>query len=98
MLDTFAASVKVEWDETSPLTPLGQIAFFVEFLKVSGRFDAAIGGVLPELMGMRKIVSEDSLRRALKAMPEAEGLEWHQRHTISVRMRYLRKTTSSIST
>jgi hypothetical protein len=121
MLDTFTGSVKVEWDETSPLTPLGQIAFFLEFLKVSGRFDAAIDdcplvytspnapevrdvigtwvlsilsgqkrcahvtalrcdGVLPELMGMSKIVSEDSLRRALKAMPEAEGLEWQQRH------------------
>src|SRR6516165_3542384 len=94
---------------------------FVEFLKVSGRLDAAIGdcplaytspnapevrdvvgtwvlsilagqkryahvtalrcdSVLPELMGMSKIVSEDSLRRALKAMPEAEGLEWQQRH------------------
>src|SRR5215813_784610 len=120
-LDTFAGSVKVEWDETSPLTPLGQIAFFVEFLKVSGRLDAALGdcplvytspnapdvrdvvgtwvlsilagqkryahvtalrcdGVLPELLGMSKIVSEDSLRRALKAMPEMEGLEWQQRH------------------
>ena len=120
-LETFAGSVKVEWDETSPLTPLGQVAFFVEFLKVSGRLDAAINdcplvytspnapevrdvigtwvlsilagqkryahvtalrcdSVLPELMGMSKIVSEDSLRRALKAMPEAEGLEWQQRH------------------
>src|SRR5215510_9354844 len=36
--------------------------------------------VLPELMGMSKIVSEDSLRHALKAMPEVEGLEWQQGH------------------
>jgi len=120
-LDTFAGPVKVEWDETSPLTPLGQIAFFIEFLKISGRLDAAISdcplvytspnapnvrdvvgtwvlsilaghrryahitalrcdNVLPELMGMSRIASEDSVRRALQAMPEEEGLEWLQRH------------------
>ena len=120
-LDTFAGSVRVEWDVTSPLTPLGQIVYFVEFLKVSGRLDALIGdcpliytspnapavrnvigtwvlsilaghkryahittlrsdSVLPELMGMSKIASEDSVRRALKAMPEAAGLAWQQEH------------------
>jgi hypothetical protein len=36
--------------------------------------------VLPELLGMDKIVSEDSLRRALSAMPEQAGLDWLQRH------------------
>ena len=41
-LDTFAGPVKVEWDATSPLTPLGQLVYFAEFLKVSGRFDAAV--------------------------------------------------------
>ena len=35
--------------------------------------------VLPELLGMDKMVSEDSLRRALAAMPE-EGLDWLQSH------------------
>lgn len=120
-LDTFAGPVRVEWDISSPLTPLGQIVYFIEFLKVSGRLDAAIedcplvytspnapavrdvictwvlsilaghkryahitalrsDSVLAELMGMSKIASEDSVRRALKAMPEAEGLEWQQQH------------------
>ena len=120
-LDTFAGPVKVEWDASSPLTPLGQLVYFAEFLKVSGRFDAAIADcpltytspnapavrdvvgtwalaalaghkryahvtalrcdqVLPELLGMNKIVSEDSLRRALAAMPEQAGLDWLQRH------------------
>lgn len=118
-LDTFAGPVRVEW-EANPFTPLGQIVYFIEFLKASGRFDAALGDcplsytspnapavrdvigtwvlsvlaghrryahitalradtVLPELMGMGKIVSEDSLRRALAAMPEREGLEWLER-------------------
>lgn len=120
-VETFAGPVKVEWDATSPLTPLGQIVYFIEFLKVSGRFDALIGDcplayaspnapavrdvigtwmlsvlaghkryahitalrsdrVLAELLGLERIVSEDSVRRALKAMPEAEGLAWLQRH------------------
>jgi hypothetical protein len=37
-------------------------------------------GVLPELLGMRKIVSEDSARRAAKALDEQRGLEWLARH------------------
>jgi predicted HicB family RNase H-like nuclease len=119
-LDTFAGPVKVEWDASSPLTPLGQIVYFIEFLKVSGRFEALVGdcpfvyaspnapevrdvigtwvlsvlaghsryahiaalrgdSVLPELLALERIVSEDSVRRALKAMPEAEGLGWLQR-------------------
>src|SRR5262244_279893 len=41
-LDTFAGPVKVEWDRSSPLTPLGQAVYFIEFLKVSGRLDAVI--------------------------------------------------------
>jgi Transposase DDE domain group 1 len=36
--------------------------------------------VLPGLLGMRRIVSEDSLRRALAAIPEQAGLDWLQRH------------------
>jgi hypothetical protein len=120
-LDTFAGPVRVEWDPSSPLTPLGQLVYFIEFLKVSGRLDSVIGdcplaytspnapevrdvigtwilsilaghkryahvtalrcdSVLPELMGMSKIASEDSVRRALKTIPEAEGHEWQQEH------------------
>ena len=120
-LDTFAGTVKVEWDRSSPLTPFGQAVYFIEFLKVSGVFDALIAdcplhytspnapevrdvigtwvlsvlagqrryahvtalrsdSVLPELMGMSRIVSEDSLRRALAAIPAEQGLAWLQRH------------------
>ena len=120
-LDTFAGTVKVEWDRSSPLTPFGQAVYFIEFLKVSGVFDASIAdcplhytspnapevrdvigtwvlsvlagqrryahvtalradSVLPELMGMGRIVSEDSLRRALAAIPVEQGLAWLQRH------------------
>ena len=37
-------------------------------------------GVLPELLGMKKIVSEDAVRRGFKAIGEDEGREWLQRH------------------
>jgi len=107
--------------EPSPLTPLGQLVYFTEFLQVSGRFDTAVGDcplsctspnapavrdlvgtwalavlagrrryahvtalrsdqVLPGLPGMDRIVSEDSLRQALAAMPGEAGLDWLQRH------------------
>jgi hypothetical protein len=84
-LDTFAGSVKVEWDETSPLTPLGQIAFFVEFLKVSGRLDAAIGDCpLVYLWALLERIPRDCWPTLLRGdssigsegvMREAEGRE-----------------------
>jgi hypothetical protein len=121
VLDTFAGKVTVEWDTGSALTPLGQMPFFIEFLKAGGVFDAWVGdcpltykspnapqvrdvlgtvmlsvlsghnryahitalrsdGVLPGLLGMRRIASEDSVRRALKAIDEQDGLAWMQRH------------------
>ncbi len=36
-----------------------------------------------ELLGMNKIVSDDSARRALKKIEEAEGIAWMQRHLYS---------------
>ena len=39
-LDTFGGRIHVEWDPTAAVTPLGQLPFFIEFLKVSGLFDA----------------------------------------------------------
>ncbi|MDZ4854730.1 MAG: transposase [Nitrospirota bacterium] len=39
-LDTFGGRIHVEWDPSAAVTPLGQLPFFIEFLKVSGVFDA----------------------------------------------------------
>jgi hypothetical protein len=36
--------------------------------------------VLPELLGMNKIVSEDAVRRAFAAIDEDEGAVWARRH------------------
>lgn len=41
-LDTFGGRVPVEWDPLAAVTPLGQLPFFIGFLKVSGLFDAFV--------------------------------------------------------
>jgi hypothetical protein len=120
-LDSFSGPVRVEWDTGAPLTPLGQLPFFIDFLKVAGLFDAFVAdcplhytspnapkkrdvlgtamlsilsghkryahiaalrcdSVLPELLGMNKIVSEDAVRRAFAAIGEDEGTAWLRRH------------------
>lgn len=120
-VETFGGRVHVEWDPTSSVTPLGQLAFFIEFLKVGNLLDPWIedcplyftsnnaptkrevlgtlllsilsghrryahvtgirnDGVNPGLLGIDKLVSEDSLRRALLRIIEAEGIAWLQKH------------------
>src|SRR5262245_8706808 len=120
-VDSWAGQIRVEWDPQAPLTPLGQASFFIEFLKVSGVFDALVAdcplyrtspnapanrdvlgtlvlsvlaghkrythvttlradGVLPELLGIERILSEDAVRTGLAAIEEAAGTVWLQRH------------------
>ena len=120
-VDSFAGPVRVEWDHTAPMTPHGQLACFIDYLKTSGLFDAFVAdcplrytspnaprkrdvlgtamlsilagakryahiaavrgdGVLPELLDMKKIVSEDAIRRAFKAIDEEEGAAWLRGH------------------
>ncbi len=38
--DTFGGRVQVEWDATCPVTPLGQLPFFIDYLQQGGLFDA----------------------------------------------------------
>jgi hypothetical protein len=116
-VDSFAGPVRVEWDHEAPMTPHGQLAFFIDYLKTSGLFDALVAdcplryaspnapkkrdalgtamlsmlagakryahiaavrgdGVPPELLDMKKIVSEDAIRRAFRAIDEEEGAAW----------------------
>ena len=39
-VDTFAGKVHVEWNPTAAVTPIGQLPFFVQFLKVGGLFES----------------------------------------------------------
>jgi hypothetical protein len=120
-VDTFGGRVHVEWDPLAAVTPLGQLPFFTEYLKVSGLFDpwvedcplawtspnapkkrdvlgtavlsilsghrryAHISGLRGEdinakLLGMSKVVSEDSVRASFIKLDEANGIEWLTRH------------------
>src|SRR5271165_4256911 len=95
-LDSFFGPVRVEWDHEAALTPLGQLPFFIHFLKTSGLFDALVADcplrygspnapkkrdvVGTAMLGMSKIVSEDAVRRAFKAIEENEGATWLRRH------------------
>ena len=117
--------VQVRWDSDSAATPMGQLAYFIEFLTLTGLWSGwkdscplaytspnapgkaeVLGtwmlsilsghrryahvtsircdGVNPGLLGMNKVISEDSLRRALLAMEESAGVAWldsHLRHS-----------------
>jgi hypothetical protein len=113
-LDTFAGKIQFRWAPDAEVSSLGQMAFFIEFLKTSGLFENWVSdcplrytsanapqkrdvlgtivlsvlaghwryahisalrgdGVNPELLGMTKVVSEDSVRRGLSAMKEEES-------------------------
>ncbi len=41
-VETFAGRIHVEWDPDAAVTPMGQLPFFIEFLKVSGLFEALL--------------------------------------------------------
>ena len=120
-VETYAGKVHVEWDPTAAVTPIGQLAFFIEFLKLGHRFGqwvedcplhyasnnapqkidvlgslflsilsghnrythlTALRGdrVNTKLLGMNKVISDDSAIRALKRMDEASAIAWLQRH------------------
>src|SRR5450631_1072530 len=120
-VDSFAGPVHVEWDAEAAFTPLGQLPFFIDFVKTAGLFDAFVAdcplhytspnapskrdvlgttmlsmlsghkryahiaalrgdGILPELLDMKKILSEDAVRRAFAAIEEEEGAVWLRRH------------------
>lgn len=43
-VDTFAGRIHMEWDPDAAVTPMGQLPFFIEFLKTSGLYDAFVAG------------------------------------------------------
>lgn len=116
-VDTYGGRVYIDWDHEAAVTSLGQLSFFIEFLKRTELFDhwvatcplqltsnnaptcrdilgtlllSILSGhtryshittvrtdkVNAPLLGMKKIMSEDSVRRALIKMPELESKEW----------------------
>jgi hypothetical protein len=120
-VDTFAGRIHIEWDHNAAVTPMGQLPFFIEFLKASGLYESFLADcplsytspnapnvrdilgtlilsvlaghkryshittirtdqVNPELLGMKAVVSEDSIRRALAHMDGEAALNWLDHH------------------
>ena len=120
-VQTVAGRVQVRWETESAATPMGQLAYFIEFLNLTGLWSRWLescplaytspnapskaevlgtwmlsmlaghrryshvtsircDGVNPGLLGMKKVISEDALRNALKRIPEAEGTAWLDTH------------------
>ena len=120
-LDSFKGKVHVEWDPQAVVTPLGQMPFFIEFLKTTNLFDSFVedfplipmsnntankrdvlgtlllsilsghtryahimalrcDGVNAPLLGMKKIVSEDTARRTLLRVDEQDGNACLEKH------------------
>jgi len=120
-VDTFDGKLHIEWDPNASVTPIGQLPFFIQYLKLGHRFlpwveDCPLGyesnnapgktdvlgslllsilsghtryahittlacdQVNPQLLGMKKVVSDDSARRALLKIEEQAGMAWLQNH------------------
>jgi len=43
-VDTYAGRIDVDWDPRAAVTPLGQLPFFIEYLKQAGLFDGWLAG------------------------------------------------------
>jgi hypothetical protein len=43
-VDTYAGRIDVDWDPEAAVTPLGQLPFFIEYLKQAGLFDGWVAG------------------------------------------------------
>lgn len=122
-VDTYGGRIHVEWDPQAAVTPLGQLPFFIEFLKTAELFAPWVrecpltyqspnapqpvdvlgtvllsvlsghhryahittirtDGVNPTLLGMSKVCSEDSVRRALRTLQDPASTQWLQTHLL----------------
>jgi len=120
-VETFGGRVHVEWDPQAAVTPMGQLPFFIEFLKTAELFEPWVSdcplqwaspnapskrdilgtvllsvlaghwryahisairadGVNPPLLGMGKVVSEDSVRRAFMPAEAEACAHWQLAH------------------
>lgn len=121
VLDTHGKRFHVEWDPTAPVTPLGQLVFFSQFLATGGLFAPWVADcplrysspnapkvvdvlgtlvlgtlagqwryahltalradrVNPAGLGMSKVCSEDSVRRAFAGAQAELVAQWQRQH------------------
>jgi len=121
VVDTPGGRYHVEWNESAPMTPSGQLVFFAQFLEANELFSrlcedapfdytspnapkvrdvlgtillSALAGhsryahmtalrfddVTPGVLGMSKVVSEDSARRSLGKLERERARKWQRDH------------------
>ncbi|MFB1487548.1 MULTISPECIES: hypothetical protein [unclassified Thiocapsa] len=68
-VDTFGGRVHVEWDAQAAVTPLGQLPFFTDFLRPSGRFEAWVESCPLRLTRPNTPITRDVLGTAIRAIP-----------------------------
>jgi hypothetical protein len=72
-LDTFAGKVQVRWVPEAAVSSLGLLPYFIEFLKVSGRFDSWVADCPLEYQSgnapQKRDVRFSILRRVLRSEP-----------------------------
>ncbi|HEY6252976.1 MAG TPA: transposase [Candidatus Angelobacter sp.] len=121
IVNTFGGAIRLEWEHDAPMTAVGLLPFFVEFLREGKQFErwveecpihmtspnaptkadilgtyllGVLGGqnryahitalrndaVTPKLLGMRQVMSEDSIRRSFKEVEVESAEKWQLSH------------------
>ena len=83
--DTFAGRVHVEWEkgEGALMTPLGQLPFFIEYLKQGGLFDGWVAGCPLSLTSPNAPSKRDILGTVMLSV-----LAGHRRYAHITTLRY----------
>ena len=79
--DTFAGRVHVEWAAEAPVTPLDQLAFFIDDLKQAGLFDAWVADCPLWLSSPNAPSKRDLLGTVLSVLAG----HWRHAHITSLR-------------
>ncbi len=120
-VETFGGKIQIRWDKDAKVTSLGQLPFFIQFLKDAQLYEPWVkecpvkyesnnasrkedilgtlflsilaghrryahitsirnDGINPALLKMKKVVSEDTARRAFVGSESDESLKWMRKH------------------
>ena len=88
-VQTAAGRVRVRWETDSASTPMGQLAYFIEFLTLTGLLsrwqkDCPLDYHSPNAPSISDVLGtwmlSIGLRRAIKAIPEQKGVAWLEAH------------------
>ena len=75
-VDTFGGRVHVEWDPQSSVTPLGQLPFFIEFLKLGNLLDPWVNDCPLHLTSPNAPSKRDVLGTLLLSILAGHKLTW----------------------